>query len=64
MLLDVTPSGLLLITNLDPASTVLSDKTPEILSTYESMKMVPEKVSSRSGAVVPDQVVLKVFCFF
>jgi hypothetical protein len=64
MLLDVTPSGLLLITNLDPASTVLSDKTPEILSTYESMKMVPEKVSSRSGAVVPDQVVLKGFCFF
>jgi hypothetical protein len=64
MLLDVTPSGLLLITNLDPASTVLSDKTPEILSTYESMEMVPEKVSSRSGAVVPDQVVLKGFCFF
>ena len=61
LLLDVTPSGLLLITNLDPASTVLSDKTPEILSTYESMEVVPEKVTTRSDAVAPDQRVIREF---
>ncbi|WP_289018879.1 hypothetical protein [Desulfobacter postgatei] len=67
LLLDVTPSGLLLITNLDPASTVLSEKSQEILSTYESMEMVPEKVTGRSGAVVPDQGVIREFvlgCMF
>ncbi|MCA1787903.1 MAG: hypothetical protein LC657_18165, partial [Desulfobacteraceae bacterium] len=61
MLLDITPSGLLLITNLDPTSTVLSDKTPEILSTYQPMEMVPEKVTSRSDAVAPDQRVIREF---
>ncbi|MEA1967072.1 MAG: hypothetical protein U9N77_02475 [Thermodesulfobacteriota bacterium] len=55
LLLDVTPGGLLLITCLDPASTVLRDKSPEILSAYQSVETVPEEVSSRSGAVVLDQ---------
>lgn len=62
MLLDVTPCGLLLITGLDPASTILSDKTPEILSDYQSVEVVPEAVVSRSGAVVLDEGVVKEFC--
>ncbi|EIM64868.1 hypothetical protein [Desulfobacter postgatei] len=61
LLLDVTPSGLLLITGLDPASTILSDKTPEILSNYQSVEVVPEKVTTRSDAVAPDQRVIREF---
>jgi hypothetical protein len=61
LLLDVTPSGLLLITNLDPTSTVLSEKSQGILSTYESMEMLPEKVTTRSDAVAPDQGVIREF---
>lgn len=61
LLLNVTPSGLLLITNLDPTSNTLSDKTPEILSTYQSMEMVPEKVSTRGDAVALDQRVIREF---
>lgn len=62
LLLDVPPSGLLLITGLDPASTILSDKTPEILSAYQSVETVPEAVVSRSGAVLADEVVIQEFC--
>jgi hypothetical protein len=61
LLLDVTPSGLLLITNLDPTSNTLSDKTPEILSTYQSMEIIPEKVACRSGVVASDQWVIREF---
>jgi hypothetical protein len=55
LLLDVTPSGLLLITGLDPASTILRDKTQEILSAFQSVEVIPEAVVSRRGAVVPDE---------
>jgi hypothetical protein len=55
LILDVTPIGLLLITGLDPASTILSDKTQEILSAYQPMETIPEKVTNRTSAVAPNQ---------
>jgi hypothetical protein len=64
LLLDVLPNGLLLITGLDPTSTILRDKTQEILSAYQSVEMVPEKVSGRSGAVVPEEGVIRGFLGF
>jgi hypothetical protein len=62
LILDVTPSGLLLITNLDSASTILGDKTQEILSAYQSVEVVPEAVVGRRGAVVLDEGVVREFC--
>jgi hypothetical protein len=61
LILDVTPSGLLLMTGLDPASTILSDKTQEILSAYQPMETIPEKVTNRTSAVAPNQRVIKEF---
>lgn len=59
LLLDVMPSGLLLTTGLDSTSSILRDKTPEILATYQAMEAIPEEVSNRSGAVAPGQGVIE-----
>ncbi len=61
LLLDVIPSGLLLITNLDPTNTILRDKTPEILSTYQPMETILEKMPVRTDAFPPGHQVIKEF---
>ncbi|GMA24913.1 hypothetical protein GCM10025864_26720 [Luteimicrobium album] len=52
---DTNPTGLLLVTGLDPASTVLEDKYDEIVARYvkDDPQDVPDDVLRRAGALDP-----------
>jgi hypothetical protein len=58
--LDTTPTGLLLVLGLDPASTVLKDNYDAILAEYvaEDPQVVPEEILHRTQAADPVKVML------
>ncbi len=49
--LNIRPTGLLLITNLDPTNTVLADKYNEIIEEYLPLENPPEAVLSRDNVI-------------
>jgi hypothetical protein len=51
--LDTHPTGLLLVANLDPASSVLADNLDAIVNEMEQMVDVPGSVLERSSAIRP-----------
>lgn len=55
-LVDTWPTGLLLVTGLDPGSRVLKDRYDEIVEKYvtDDPQDVPSSVLSRDGAVAPE----------
>jgi hypothetical protein len=56
-LLDTSPSGLMLVKNLNPSSMILQDSYQEILREIQEMTSVPSSVFTRSNAVLPSTVV-------
>ncbi|GAB6059466.1 class I SAM-dependent methyltransferase [Desulfonatronum parangueonense] len=61
LLLNSTPAGLLLVAGLNPASTILSDNTQEILSTYQPQETLPDDILHRTAATPPDKRVIADF---
>ncbi len=59
-LLDTQPTGLMLVTGLDPDNTVLATRYEDILRHYaaEAFRLPPPNVIRRDGARVPDPAVL------
>ncbi|GAA4991054.1 class I SAM-dependent methyltransferase [Actinopolymorpha pittospori] len=62
-LMDTSPTGVLVVLNLDPDNTVLSDKYDEIIKTYiqPDPQQVPDVLIQRGCAMTPDQVLEAAF---
>jgi cephalosporin hydroxylase len=56
--LDTTPTGMLLVAGLDPASTVLLDHESDILAAYvkDDPQQLPHEIEYRTSAADPDKV--------